>query len=104
MRNLSGGKGFQGKSLRSFFCPQCDKQRMTRPMDHVVSDEKQTYTDKDGNEIELLKDICEFCVKKNTRIHFMPTRADVKKVLKSMSEAAAAESTEDDGPDLESML
>ena len=76
------------KSLRAFTCPQCDKPRMMRDFEHIVSFEKRTYDTKDGNKVELFIDTCEFCKKKNFHKWFEPSRADIRKILKSMREDA----------------
>ena len=74
--------------MRAFTCPQCDKPRLIRDLDYIVSLEKHTYDTKDGNKIELFNDTCEFCKKKNFHKYFEPTRMDVKRILKSMQEGA----------------
>jgi hypothetical protein len=74
------------EARRVFYCPQCDKQRMVRDADHSVSNEKQKYTDRNNEEIELLTDICDFCQQSNYRKHFEPTKADIRKVIKAMQE------------------
>ena len=73
---------------RSFVCPQCDKLRMTRPLDHEVSDERRSYKTKDGGEIELFIDICDNCKRRNMRRYFEPSKADIRRVLKTLSEDA----------------
>ena len=75
-------------SLRAFSCPQCNKLRMNRPLDHVVNIKTHTYDAKDGTKVDLLIDICDKCQAKNFRKYFEPTRADVKRILKSMKEDA----------------
>lgn len=74
------------RARRVFYCPQCNKQRMTRDADHVVSSSTQVYTDKNNTEIELLTDICSFCEQANYKRYFEPTRADLKRVLKAIQE------------------
>jgi len=89
---------FGGK--RVFRCPQCDKQRMTRPHDHTVSLEKKTYDTYAGGTIDLFADICIPCIDRNKVQHFEPSPADLKKVLRAMQEGKI----EEDGPSLEEML
>lgn len=74
--------------LRAFTCPQCDKMRMTRPLDHVVSKEVRSYKAKNGKDVELLIDVCDHCRAKNTRTFFEPSKADIRLVLKTMQEQA----------------
>jgi len=74
------------KDLRVFSCPQCGKQRMSRPFEHIVSTEQREFTDKSGTKINLHIDICNFCQVKNFHKHFEPTQADVKRILKSMKD------------------
>lgn len=70
--------------MRTLICPQCSKPRMTRPMGHVVKLEKRKYKDRHENEVELMIDTCDFCVAKNYRDHFEPTKSDIRKVLKTL--------------------
>ena len=86
----------QPVSKRAFFCPQCGKQRLLRPLDHKVSFAKQKYTDKNKQGIELHEDICEYCKIKNSRIHFEPTKADIKKVLKALKDEGKTEESLED--------
>jgi Holliday junction resolvase RusA-like endonuclease len=74
---------------KMFTCPQCEKYRMIRPLDHVVSTEKQEFKTKDGSMISLFTDTCEACFKRNYRQFFEPTKQDVKNILKSMTDASA---------------
>lgn len=76
------------KDKRTHSCPQCGKQRMTRDLDHEVTDQKQEYKTKDGSTIELFIDICEFCKARNYQRYFEPTKADIRRVLKAMQEDA----------------
>lgn len=62
---------------------------MIRDLDHTVSRETRAYKAKDGTEIELLVDICEFCKQRNSKKFFEPSKADIRKVLKTMQEDAA---------------
>lgn len=64
-----------------FFCPQCNKQRMLRDSDHVVSKEKQNYTCANKNIVSLYVDICAFCKAKNIRKHFQSLEANMFKSL-----------------------
>lgn len=76
------------KDKRSYTCPQCNKRRMTRDLDHEVSDEQQEYKSKDGSTIKLFIDICDFCKTRNYQHHFEPTKADVRRILKAMQNDA----------------
>jgi transcription elongation factor Elf1 len=69
---------------RAFTCPQCNKPRLIRPLDYTPSLEKQEYKTRDGSQIELFVDICEYCKTRNWQKHFEPTKADLKKVIKSI--------------------
>ena len=85
---------------RMFTCPQCDRHRMTRPTDHVVSSEKRPYKTKDGGDIELFVDICDSCHRRNFKKHFKPSREDVRRVLKTL----AADAKLEEGQSLEDLL
>lgn len=74
--------------MRMLVCPQCQKPRMSRPIGHVIKLEKKSYKDRHDKDVEILTDICDFCIQKNYRLHFEPTRADIRKVLKTMQEEA----------------
>lgn len=74
---------------KMFTCPQCSGG-MSRPLTHVVSQEKQEFKTRDGSPVSLLIDICEKCIGKNYRKFFEPTRTDVRKVLKAMNDEAQA--------------
>ncbi len=67
-------------------CPQCGKPRMTRPLAHVVSQEKKKYKTRTGEEIELFFDICDNCARRNNRNYFEPTKADLRKIMQSVKE------------------
>lgn len=69
-----------------FTCQQCGKHRMTRAVDHVVSTEKQEAKTRDGSMMSFFVDICDNCIARNYRTHFEPTRSDIRKVLKAMTE------------------
>jgi len=69
-----------------FTCPQCSKQRMVRDLDYVLTDETRVYKTKDGKEISLAVDVCEQCKQRNFTKYFEPSRADIRKVLKAMTE------------------
>lgn len=73
-----------------FTCPQCDRARMSRPMDHCVSQETQEFKTRDGTTVSLFVDTCEACVARNYRRFFEPTRSDIRKVLKAMKDEAQA--------------
>jgi hypothetical protein len=88
--------------VRAMFCPQCGKPRMRRPHGHEINLEKQKYTTRSGDEVELLTDICVSCEQRNYRLYFQPTKTEAKKVLQAMKAAAEGESV--DGPSLEEML
>lgn len=72
--------------LRTFTCPQCNKHRMTRPHDHAVNIEQKTYETHNGSHVDLLVDICDFCIIKNKIKYFEPSQADIRKVLQAMKE------------------
>lgn len=72
------------QDMRLFTCPQCEKRRMTRPIDHVVSIEKKEYKSKDGTIVSLMHDICDYCVKRNYQTYFEPTKADIKKIINAI--------------------
>ncbi len=94
MRRISGKPTPQ----RIFECPQCKKRRMRRPLDHVVSFEKQNFDAKGGKTIELYVDICENCKQNNFRKFFEPSRDEIKNALKAIhsnSELEGEESLED---------
>lgn len=80
-----------------FSCPQCDKRRMIRPVGYVVSLDKKTHKDKTGRDIDLFVDICDTCYNRNYKTYFEPTKADIRKILKTMQEDAklADQSLED---------
>jgi len=78
----------QPQDKKIFSCPQCSKQRMTRPIDHVVDRTKQEFKTKSKDTIELFVDICDACKGRNNRQHFEPSKADIKRVLKAMQENA----------------
>lgn len=73
-------------NMRRFACPQCEKTRMTRPLNHVVSKETKKIKIREGEEVELLIDICDNCVQKNYRDYFEPKRLDLKKILAAIKE------------------
>lgn len=74
-------EGFNGINLRIFACPQCSKRRLTRPLDHIVSLEKQDYTTNKNDTISLFKDICDYCKQRNFDKYFVPLKANLQKVL-----------------------
>lgn len=78
------------KDMKIFTCPQCDKPRLSRLINHVVSYEKQDFKTRDGSSVSLLIDICDNCINRNYRQYFEPTRSDIRKVLKAMNEEAQA--------------
>jgi len=73
---------------RIFQCPQCNKYRLTRPLNHVVDKSKQEYKTKDKETVELFVDVCESCKGRNSRLYFEPTKADIQRILKTMQENA----------------
>lgn len=83
MRRFGGGVPVDKKI---FTCPQCSQARMSRPMDHVVSHEIQEFKTKDGGTISLFTDTCDKCISKNYRQYFEPTKSDIRKVLKAMTD------------------
>lgn len=70
--------------LRVFECPQCHKNRMARPLDHVVSTETREYKAKDGQTVTLLIDVCDNCKTRNFKRYFEPTKADIRRVIKAI--------------------
>jgi len=74
--------------MRAFDCPQCNKSRMVRPLDHVVSINTREYKTKDGSSVTLFVDICDYCQWRNFQRYFEPTKADVRRVLKSIQSDA----------------
>lgn len=74
--------------MRAFECPQCRKRRLIRPIDHVVSTETREYKGKDGQTITLLIDVCDNCRTRNFKRYFEPTKADVRRVIKSIQDEA----------------
>lgn len=87
MRRIGGGSPVDKKM---FTCPQCLRARMTRPLDHTVSRDKQEFKTKDGSSILLMTDTCDACVARNYRTYFEPTKTDIRKVLKAMNDEATA--------------
>lgn len=85
---------------RTFTCPQCNKSRMSRPHDHTVSLEKKTYETYGGQHVDLLVDICTFCITKNKIKYFEPSKADIRKVLSAMKGQTKLE----EGQSLEDVL
>lgn len=75
-----------------FTCPQCSRARMSRPMGHVASHDKQEFKTRDGATVSLFVDTCDYCVAKNYRQYFEPTRSDIRKVLKAMNDEATTSS------------
>lgn len=78
-----GGKPID---MKRCICPQCNKPRMTRPLDHVVSQETKKVKNRLSEEIELLVDICDTCISRNYRDHFEPQRLDLKKIMSAVKE------------------
>jgi len=85
MKRISASKP---RDMKSCECPQCGKRRMTRPLDHEVSLDQQTYKDRNGNEVTLYIDICEHCKVANFRRHFEPSRRDIARTLKQIQQEA----------------
>jgi hypothetical protein len=90
--------GSEPENKRLFECPQCKKRRMTRPFTHIVSYETREYTTYKKDTIELYVDICNFCILKNKKKYFEPSKADLDKML------SALKTNEEDGPSLEDLL
>ena len=88
------------KDMKALICPQCNKQRMIRPIDHVADKSKQEYKTKDKSTVDLFVDICRACRDRNNRLYFEPTKADIKRILKTMQEDAKLE----EGQSLEDLL
>jgi hypothetical protein len=87
--------GFNGILLRAFWCPQCDKQKLVKPIDHVVSKEKISYQTRSGDKIELFGDICDSCRLKNFNKYFKPLDSDPNSVLNAMKNNKSVGSLED---------
>lgn len=79
------------QDLKIFDCPQCNKRRLKRPLNHVVSNDQKPYKDRNGNDVVLFTDICEFCHRKNYKSYFEPSKSDIRKVIKTMQEQATLE-------------
>jgi hypothetical protein len=94
---------FEGKELRARWCPQCDKQRLLKPLDKEVSYNKEEFETRDGSKVSLFTDICEYCQVRNFRKYFEPTKADAKKVMKALKEATEGDNPQDE-TSLEEML
>ena len=86
---------FNGISLRAFWCPQCDKQKLFKPIGHVVSKEKIFYETRDGGKVELFADICDGCRLKNFNKYFKPNESNPKKVLDAMQSNKSVDSLEE---------
>ena len=83
---------------RAFECPQCEKSRMIRPIDHVVFKDRNTYNMANGESVILFADICDWCKKRNYKKYFEPQKANVRRVLKTLhddSKLADDQSLED---------
>ena len=72
------------KDTKTFTCPQCQKYRLIRPLDHQVSIEKKKYKISDDQEIELLIDICNWCKERNFKKYFQKTKIN-KRIAQIMS-------------------
>jgi len=72
--------------MKIFTCPQCGKDRVSRPLGHIISQEKQEFKTRDGSSVSLFIDTCDNCVGKNYRQYFEPTKSDIRKVLKAMND------------------
>lgn len=59
---------------------------MTRELDHEVSKEQQEYTTRANATVLLHTDICDWCKASNWRRYFEPSRADIRRVMKSLQE------------------
>mgnify|MGYP006871747248 CR=1 FL=1 len=70
--------------MRGHICPQCNKLRMVRPLDHVVSLTKHTYKTTSGVEVELYIDICDHCVRRNYNKYFQPIKSDLRKIIRDV--------------------
>jgi hypothetical protein len=71
---------------RAHYCPECNKQRLVTPIDHVPSKDKREFDLPDGTKIELFQEVCEFCVRKYFRKYFEPKKTDVKKIMRALSD------------------
>jgi len=95
MRRVGG----KTADMRMFKCPQCNKLRMVRPFDHVVSTETREYKSRDGNTVTLLIDVCDHCRASNYRKHFEHSQADVRRIMKAIKDQKQLE-----GESLEDLL
>lgn len=86
--------------MRCFECPQCHKQRMVRKPEHIVSQETREYKTRDGTPVTLLVDICDFCQVSNSKRHFEPSKADIRRLIKAIQEEGKLE----EGQSLEELL
>lgn len=96
MKRLGG----KPQDVKRCYCPQCSKPRMTRPLDHVVIQEKKKYKTRSGDEVELFFDICDACAARNFRNHFEPAKSDLHKIMKSVKDNIKVE----EGQSLEDLL
>jgi hypothetical protein len=85
---------------RSFECPQCNKRRMIRPIDHAVSNKQQEYKTFKGHTVTLFVDVCDYCVSNNNKKYFEPSKADIRTFFKAMKELKK----EDNEASLEDLL
>jgi hypothetical protein len=79
---------FKGNEFRIFICPQCDKSRMKRPLDHKVDRSKSPFEASDGSTVELHSDVCDFCVQKNFAKYFLVRKSEVE-ILKALQEGGS---------------
>lgn len=81
----------KSEDKKIFVCPQCDKPRMVRPLDHKVDITKRDFKSKDGSTVSLMADTCDNCFRRNYKLYFEPSTKDVRNILKSMTDTKPTE-------------
>jgi len=82
MKNFGADK----VSKRAHYCPACNKPRLILPIDEEPSKEKRKFDLPNGEKIELFEMVCPFCVRKYYRKYWEPKKADVRKIMRALSE------------------
>lgn len=81
---------------RTYECPQCKKRRLYLPEDKDRDLSSTTcYTRYNGDEIELFTHVCSFCRQRNQAKYFVPSKADLKKIMEALKEEHSEGSLED---------
>jgi len=86
---------------KTFKCPQCGEYRMLRPIDFEYSLEKQEYKTRDGSSVSLHVNTCDKCQRKNFKLYFEPSKADIRRVLKGLHDTSTKL---EEGESLEELL